>query len=110
MAVPDLPADPVEPEPVVDRLEEKVSTLIKFLVVIVQLPVGMEWDQYGLCLLILFVFFRLQPCLFPGPCHHAVPVSAECLGKFPESAEFADPFGSAFAAAVYIGLGDVKRF
>ena len=41
MAVPDLPADTVEPKPVAGRLQEKVPALIKSLVVIVELLVGM---------------------------------------------------------------------
>ena len=109
MPFPNLPADAVKAKSVIDGLQKKVAALIKLLAVIIQLPVGMEWDQDRLCLIVLFVFFRLQPGLLPGPCHYAVPVGAEGFSKLLESAQLADPFGSAFAAAVYVGLGYIKR-
>ena len=39
------PAGPVKSEPVINRLQEKVSALIKLLAVVIQLPVGMERDK-----------------------------------------------------------------
>ena len=100
MPFPDLPADAVKAKPIIDGLEKKVAALIELLAVVIQLSVGMEWDQDSLCLIVLFVFFCLQPGLFPGPSHYTIPVSAEGLGKLLERVQLADPFGSAFAVCL----------
>ena len=110
MPVPDLAADPVESESVIDGLEEKVSAFIKFLAAIIQLSVSVERHKDRLCLFFSFIVFCFQSGLLPRPLHHAVPVSAERFGKFLEGAKFPDSFGSASAIAVYVGLGYIKGF
>lgn len=109
MPFPDFAADPLEPKPIIDGLQEKVAARIKFLAVIIQLPVGAEWHQDGSGRIVRFIFLCLQPGLLPGSCHHAVPVSAKCLSKLFECAKLADSFGSALAVTVYVGLGYIKR-
>ena len=110
MPAPDLPADAVESESVIDGLEEKVSAFIKFLAAIIQLSVSVERHKDCPCLFFFFIVLCFQSGLLPRPLHHAVPVSAERFGKFLEGAEFPDSFGSAPAIAVYVGLGYIKGF
>ncbi len=83
MAVPDLPADTVEPKPVAGRLQEKVPALIKSLVVIVELLVGMEWNQDGLCLLILSCIFPPPVLPVPSPMSLRHPCQCRVSGKVP---------------------------
>ena len=66
MSVPDFSADPVESKSVIDGLEEKVSALIKFLAVIIQLSVSVERHKDSPCLFFFFVVFCLQPGCSPA--------------------------------------------
>lgn len=95
MPFPDLPG-PVKSEPIINRLQEKVSAYIKFLAVVIQLPVGMEWDKDRPGLIFLFIFFRLHPCLFPCPCHHVVTGGAVFFEQVVKGSELTDNSGCAY--------------
>ena len=96
MPFPDLPAGPVKSEPVINRLQEKVSALIKLLAVVIQLPVGMERDKDRPGLIFLFILFGLQPCLFPCPCHYIITGRAVVFEQVVKGSELTDNRGCAY--------------
>ena len=60
--------------PIVNRLEKKISSREKFLLMVVHEPVGVEWDHDSSILFFAFVFQGFKTGLFISPCYNSVTI------------------------------------
>ena len=73
MLVPDLPADPVQPQLIINGLQEQVTTLEFPALSVGDLAVRMKNNGEAVICFFLFIPFSFNACLFSGLGHNILP-------------------------------------
>lgn len=89
MPVTNLSADTVQAQLVINRLQEKITTLEFSFFTVRDFPVWMKDNRKAVVFFLLFKLFRFNPCLFLCPIHDIIPGRAVFQKQFVQGAKFA---------------------